>query len=150
MELLWEEKLKYPYKTTFKFKLEVKTNIRMYIFDLPLEKEPDGSLSFIWNGCNIPNSLWSILKFSKDSPQGLQASCWHDALLFKKVDFIEQLHLKGIDITVGEYRRLTTLIFRQILKNFGVNVIKANIMAGAVGAWQFISPQWWGVEDELL
>ena len=36
--------------------------------------------------------------------------------------------------------------YRQILKNYGVNTVKANIMAGAVGAWQFVSPQWWGIE----
>ncbi len=143
---LWEEKLRYPYKTTVPFTLMVATNLHVYKFDLPLEKEQDSTQkSFCWNGCNIPKVFWTLLGFSKDSPQGLQASCWHDVLLYKKEYFIKKLKNKGIDISVNQYRRLTTLIFREILKNYGVNTIKANIMSGAVGAWQFVSPQWWGL-----
>ena len=67
-------------------------------------------------------------------------------LLFKKEDCLEQMRVKYPETSVGEYRRLTTLIFRQLLKNYEVNTIKANVMGGAVGGWQFFSPQWWGID----
>lgn len=144
---LWEEKLRYPYKTTVAFTLVVCTNIRTYKFELKLEKEPDSNKKcWIWNGQNISKIAWSILGISKHSPEGLEASCWHDALLYHKEYYLNQLKKEGIDISVSEYRRLTTLIFREILKNYGVGTIKANIMSGAVGGWQFVSPQWWGME----
>ena len=143
---LWEEKLRYPYKTKIASTLVVITNQREIHFKLKLDRDMDGDKSFCWNGQNIPTILWSILGISKDSPQGMKASKWHDNLLYKKEEFLEDLRKKYPEMSVGEYRRLTTLIYRQWLKNFGVNTIKANIMAGAVGAWQFVSPQWWGIK----
>ena len=144
---LWEEKLRYPYKTKLASTLVVKTNLRTLNFNLKLEKDcVTGIKCFIWNGQNIPTLLWSILGISKDSPIGLLASKWHDYLLYKKEDILNSFKEKDIDINYKQYRRLTTLIYSQILKNYGVNTVKANIMAGAVGAWQFVSPQWWGIE----
>lgn len=138
---LYEEKLRYPYKTRVASTLFIKTNIRTYEIKLELEKG-----SWCWNGQNISKALWSILGISKHSPVGLKASKWHDYLLFKKNEILDNLKRKGININYKQYRRLTTLIYRQLLKNSGVNTVKANIMAGAVGAWQFVSPQWWGIE----
>ena len=43
--------------------------------------------------------------------------------------------LKG-EISVREYRRLTSLIFRHIIKQQGTNTIKANIMAWGVDVFQ--------------
>ena len=58
----------------------------------------------------------------------------HDYMLeFKEKIFKEVLENK---ITVKEYRRLTSLIFRQILKDEKTNVIKANIMAWFVDVFQ--------------
>ena len=65
--------------------------------------------------------------------------------MYKKEEYLEELREIYPDLKVSEYRRITTLIYRQLLKNMGVGTIKANIMAGAVGAWQFVSPQWWGL-----
>lgn len=143
---LWEEKLRYPYKTKIASTLVVITNQRELNFKLKLDKDLNGGESFCWNGQNIPKILWSILGISKDSPQGKKASKWHDILLYKKEEYLADLREFYPDTTVGEYRRLTTLIYRQLLKNLEVNTVKANIMAGAVGAWQFVSPQWWGVK----
>ncbi len=136
---LYQEKMRYPYKTRVASTLYVKTNLRNY------EIKMDST--FIWNGQNIPTIFWSLIGISKDSPEGLRASKWHDYLLFKKEEILEDLKYKGLDIDFKQYRRLTTLIYRQLLKNNGVSTIKANIMAGAAGAWQFISPQWWGFEE---
>ena len=144
---LWEEKLTYPYKTKIQSKLIVKTNKRAFKLTLKLDKDfYTKKYCFIWNGQNIPKALWTILGISKDSPVGLKASKWHDNLLYKKEEYLEELREIYPDLKVSEYRRITTLIYRQLLKNMGVGTIKANIMAGAVGAWQFISPQWWGLD----
>lgn len=143
---LWDEKLKYPYKTKFAATLVVLTTERLLRFKIKLDSDVNGEDSFVWNGQNIPKILWSILGISKDSPQGLKASKWHDILLYKKYEYLKDLREIYPDMTVGEYRRLTTLIYRQWLKNFGINTVKANIMASAVGAWQFVSPQWWGMK----
>lgn len=144
---LWEEKLRYPYKTRVQSTLHVVTSERTFSLKLIMDKDGlTGVKCFYWNGQNIPKILWSLLGISKDSPVGLQGSKWHDNLLYKKQQHLAFLRSAFPDMTVGEYRRLTTLIYRQWLKNMGVSTIKANIMAGAVGAWQFVSPQWWGIE----
>ena len=39
-------------------------------------------------------------------------------------------------ITVAEYRRLTSLIFRDLLKTYGTKTVKSNIMSGAVQMFQ--------------
>lgn len=146
---LWDEKLRYPYKTKVSSTLTVVTTERTYEFKLKLADidEITKEYCFIWNGQNIPKILWTLLGISKDSPIGLNASKWHDILLYKKEYYLEYIRLNyDADFSVGEYRRLTSLIYRQWLKNMGVNTIKANIMAGAVAGWQFVSPQWWGVD----
>lgn len=146
---LWQEKLRYPYKTKIASTIVVKTTERELKLTLKLVDVDENTKEdcFIWNGQNIPKILWTLLGISKDSPVGLSASKWHDNLLYQKREFLEEIREKyDEEMTVGEYRRLTSLIYRQWLKNMGVNTIKANIMAGAVAGWQFISPQWWGVD----
>lgn len=144
---LWEEKLRYPYKTKVASTLTVKTNERVITFNMKLDYDQrTGEQCFVWNGQNIPKLLWSLLGISKHSPEGLTASKWHDILLYKKEEYLKDIRKIYPDMTVGEYRRLTSLIFRQLLKNKDVSTIKANVMAGAVAGWQFVSPQWWGVK----
>lgn len=144
---LWEEKLAYPYKTKIKSSLTVTTNKRSLSLPMFLDfDERTNEECFVWNGQNIPKIIWSILGISKHSPEGLTASKWHDILLYKKEKYLNLLRSAYPEMTVGEYRRLTSLIFRQLLKNKGVGTIKANVMAGAVAGWQFVSPQWWGVK----
>ena len=139
---LWEEKLRYPYKTKVASKLIVKTTKRAYTFILKL----DDSLSFCWNGQNLPIIFWSFLGISKDSPCGLIASKWHDNLLYYKKEFLKEIRAEIPQYTIGEFRRLTSLIFRQLLVNNGVGRIKACIMSYFVDMWQRVSPKWHGVK----
>lgn len=140
---LWEEKLRYPYKTKISSNLTVVTNIRTIYFELKLDRNINtGEKSFVWNGQNIPIIFWTILGISQDSPEGLMASKWHDYLLYRKKEILDTLKSKNIKISTDKYRRLTTLIFRELLKNYGVNTIKANIMAGVVAGYQFFNRQW--------
>lgn len=144
---LWEEKLRYPYKTKVASTLTVKTTERVITLNMKLDYDQrTGEQCFVWNGQNIPKLLWSLLGISKHSPEGLTASKWHDILLYKKEEYLKDIRKIYPEMTVGEYRRLTSLIFRQLLKNKGVGTIKANVMAGAVAGWQFVSPQWRGVK----
>lgn len=144
---LWEEKLRYPYKTKVASTLTVKTTERVITLNMKLDYDQrTGEQCFVWNGQNIPKLLWSLLGISKHSPEGLTASKWHDILLYKKEEYLKDIRKICPEMTVGKYRRLTSLIFRQLLKNKDVSTIKANVMAGAVAGWQFVSPQWWGVK----
>ena len=54
-------------------------------------------------------------------------------LEFKKYILKEVLYNM---MSVSEYRRLTSLVFREKLKEQGTNVIKANIMSWAVDVFQ--------------
>ena len=139
---LWEEKLRYPYCTRVTSKITVKTSERKYKFTLKLEEDA----SFKWNGMNVPKIFWSLLGMSKDSPYGWIASKWHDNLLMCKQEFLNEIRDTVPGYTVGEFRRLTSLIFRQLLINNGVNKVKAYIMAWFVDQWQKLSPLWNGVK----
>lgn len=138
---LWEEKLRYPYKTKVASKLIVKTNKRAYTFLLKLK---DGV--FFWNNMNIPCCTWSLLGISKDSPCGLTASKWHDNLLYYKKEFLEEIREEIPQYKVSDYRRLTSMIFKRLLINNGVSKFKADIMFFFIDMWQRVSPKWHGVK----
>lgn len=129
---LWEEKMRYPYKTRVASFLHIHTTKR-YV-ELQLIMDDDGT--FFWNGQNIVPLLWSILRISKHSPEGLQASKWHDILLYRKEEYIEILREMDPKLKICEYRRLTSLIFRQLLVNNGVPKWKAYTMAWFVDQFQ--------------
>ena len=138
---LWEEKLRYPYCTRVASKIVVKTSLRKYTFVLKLN---DGA--FLWNAQNIPRGCWSLLGISKDSPYGWVASKWHDNLLLYKQEFLNEVREVVPGYSVKEFRRLTSLIFRQLLINNSVPKWKAYIMSFAVQVWQTVSPLWNGVK----
>ena len=58
----------------------------------------------------------------------------HDYLLEFKFDILKEV--LNDEISIKEYRRLTSLIFRQLLKDDGTKTIKSNIMSGAVQFFQ--------------
>ena len=133
-----EEKIRYPYKTRVASKLVVKTTVREFTFVLKLAD--DGF--YVWNGQNIPSIFWSILRISKDSPQGWVASKWHDNLLDNRWYFLKEIRETDPYYEIQDFRRLTSLIFRRLLINYGVSEIKASIMSWAVDLWQSVSPIW--------
>lgn len=132
---LAEHKKKYPFCLAKAVKMTVETNKRKFSFTIPEQ--------YVYNGADIPKPLWSIVG-SQYNPEFKIAALGHDAILEFK-DYIMSTVLKN-QVDFKQYRRLTTLIFRQLLKDNGVGVVKSNIMAGAVAAWQFVSPQWWGMK----
>ena len=135
---LWEEKHRYPYKTKVASRLYIRTTERTYKFDLKLDIQG----TYIWNGSNIPPIFWSILRISKDSPYGLQASKWHDNLLQFKQESYNTAKLYNNNITVNEFRRLTTEVYKAFLRNHGINKFKAALMGFFINVYQRFNKQW--------
>lgn len=117
-------KKKYPFELCNNVKVKVTTNKRQFEFNI---KKP-----YAWNGADIPKTLFWVGQ-SKDNNY-LIASMVHDFMLeHKQYLFVDVLKEQ---LKVKEYRRLTSLVFREILKNQKTNVIKANVMAWFVDVFQ--------------
>ena len=124
-ETVIESKKKYPFKLHNSITVCIGTTKRNFTFCI--------HNGFTWNGADIPRILWRLIGSRTDN-DFLLASMVHDYLLNFKFQIIEEV-LKG-DITVSEYRRLTSLIFREIIKRNGTKPVKANIMSFFVDCWQ--------------
>lgn len=126
------EKRKYPFKLHNDVIVIVKTTKREFSFHIPAK--------FIWNGADIPKFFWRIIGSSTDNAF-LLGSMAHDFMLEqKKYVYCDVLNAC---ISMKEYRRLTSLIFRQIIKNSGVNTVKANVMAWCVDVFQICNKGMW-------
>ena len=117
------DKRLYPFKIDNSVKCTVVTTLRTIEFTVPNQ--------YRWNGADIPKFLWTLVG-SQFNPEFKIPSMVHDLML----EFKEDIYSKLTDISVADYRRLTSLVFRQLLKNEGVGTIKSNIMAGAVQSFQ--------------
>ena len=128
-----KEKKKYPFKLDNDVIVTIDTDERRFSFKI--------KKGYIWNGADIPRFLWRVVGSRTDN-DNLIASLVHDYMLEYRWEIIEDVLKNSMDIK--EYRRLTSLIFRQILKDTGTNTIKANIMSWAVQTWQVfgVSKQW--------
>lgn len=128
-----EHKRLYPYQLDNDITVEVVTSVRVISFTIPA--------GYVWNGADIPKLLWPAVG-SQHNPEFKDASMVHDYMLEFKWDIYKPP--LSLEISIADYRRLTSLIFRQILKNVGVPTIKANIMSGAVQFFQavFNRKQW--------
>ena len=128
-----ENKIKYPFEIFNSIDVTVTTDKRTFTFNI--------FNNYTWNGADIPKFFYRIIG-SRTSNRFLIASLLHDYLLqFKKYIIRDVLNNQ---ITITEYRRLTSLIFREKLKTQGTNTIKANIMAWTVDVFQhyFNKKQW--------
>ena len=79
---------------------------------------------FRWNGADIPKIFWWFT-MTRFSPQILPASLIHDYMC-------DNAHKYTI--------KQSTIIFRDALTLYGVNFIRANIMAFFVYLWQSLMP----------
>ncbi len=125
-------KKKYPFELYNSLKVIVTTNKRTFNFTI--------FNGYTWNGADIPRLFWRIIGSRTDN-DFLIASMLHDYLLeFKSYILNEILHNS---ITKKEYRRLTSLIFRHVIKIQGTNTIKANIMSWCVDVFQMMNRSAW-------
>ena len=133
-----KDKKKYPFRLQEEVEVRIKTTVREFSFKI--------YESYKWNGADIPRFLW-WLGSSRDNDYAV-ASMVHDYMLqYKKEIFSEILEET---MFVYEYRRLTSLIFREILKKHKMNVIKANIEAWFVDLFQaFFNKKSWRILGEV-
>ena len=122
---LAEHKELYPYQLLNDVRFTIETTKRTFIFII--------EAGYVWNGADIPPILWFFVG-SKDDPKFKVPSMVHDYLLEFKFDILKEV--LNDEISIKEYRRLTSLIFRQLLKDDGTKTIKSNIMSGAVQFFQ--------------
>ena len=133
-EEIKQAKVKYPFKLDNTVTVTVITSKRLFKFNI--------YNGYTWNGADIPKFFYRIIG-SRTSNQFLIASMLHDYLLEFKVFILNEV-LKN-QITANEYRRLTSLIFREKIKAQGTNTIKANIMAWAVDVFQMCNRKGWKI-----
>lgn len=128
-------KIKYPFKLHNTIIVTIITTVREFSFEI--------YNGYTWNGADIPKFFYRIIG-SRTSNEFLVASMIHDYMLEFKV-FILNSVLKN-KMTVNEYRRLTSLIFREKIKSQGTPVIKANIMSWCVDVFQhYCNKKGWNV-----
>ena len=125
-ELLIKSKKKYPFL--------LKNTVIVYVSDIDrnLDFEFKIPKNYIWNGADIPKIFFWIGQ-SKDNNY-LLASMVHDYMLEKREYIYNDILKKSV--SPNEYRKLTSLVFRQILKDEKTNVVKANCMSFAVDVFQ--------------
>ena len=125
-------KKKYPFEVCNTVCIEVFTTKRTFKFSI--------FNGYTWNGADIPRFFWRIIGSRTDN-DFLIASMLHDWLLeFKKYMLNEVLKNS---LSIKEYRRLTTLIFRHVIKTQGTNVIKANVMSWFIDVFQMCNRSAW-------
>lgn len=125
-------KKKYPFELHNTINVTVKTTFRTFSFRI--------FSGFTWNGADIPRLFWRIIGSRTDN-DWLIASMLHDYLLEFKLYILNEI-LENT-ISIKEYRRLTSLIFRHIIKEQGTNTIKANVMAWCVDVFQMTQRDTW-------
>lgn len=124
---LAEHKKIYPYEVKNEVTWTVSTTLRDFSFTIPA--------GYVWNGADIPRILW-VFVGSKDSPEFKIPSMIHDFMLEFKEYIYSNVLMKSI--SVKDFRRLTSLTFRQSLKDNGTKTVKSNIMSGCVQGFQAI------------
>lgn len=127
-----KSKKKFPFELFNTIDVSITTTRRKFSFSI--------YVGYIWNGADIPRFLWRLIGARTDNDY-LIASMLHDYLLEFKTYIMEEI-LKN-ELSVKEYRRLTSLAFRYIIKEQGTNVIKANIMAYCVDVFQMFNFKHW-------
>ena len=127
-----KSKKKYPFELYNSILVVVKTTKRMFEFTI--------FNGYTWNGADIPRFFWRIIGSRTDN-DFLIASMLHDYLLEFKSYILNEILDK--QMKKNEYRRLTSLIFRHVIKEQGTNTIKANIMAWCVDVFQIFNRSQW-------
>ena len=122
-----ENKREYPFELFNTIKITIKTSKRIFSFDIPK--------GYIYNGSDIPRIFWLFIGSRTDN-QFLIGALLHDYLLDESVHIINK-HIKE-KISITDYIRLSSLIYREKIKKQGTSIIKANIMGGAIHIFQLL------------
>lgn len=131
-ENIKKNKKKFPFELCSSLCVRIVTNKRTFSFII--------FKGYTWNGADIPRFFWRVIGSRTDN-DFLIASMLHDYLLEFKVYILNEILKK--QISKKEYRRLTSLIFRHLIKVQGTNTIKANVMAYFVDVFQMLNRKEW-------
>lgn len=127
-----QAKIKYPFELHNTVNVQVLTSYREFKFSI--------YNGYTWNGADIPKFFYRVIG-SRTSNSYLIASMLHDYMLEFKSYMINEILLN--QLSINEYRRLTSLIFREKIKAQGTSVIKANIMSWCVDVYQMFNRRKW-------
>lgn len=140
VRVILDDDLKEIQRNKKKYPFELYNSINVQIITTEREFEFSIYNGYTWNGADIPRFLWRLVGSRTDNDY-LIASMLHDYLLeFKTYIVREILNNK---ISAKEYRRLTSLVFRHIIKKQGTNTIKANIMSWCIDVFQMLNRKEW-------
>lgn len=131
---LQKNKKKYPFELYSSVNVFIETTERTINFTI--------FSGYTWNGADIPRFFWRVIGSRTDN-DFLIASMLHDYLLEFKSYILKEV-LKN-QISVKEYRRLTSLIFRHVIKSQGTNTLKANVMSWCVDVFQICNRKAWKI-----
>lgn len=130
------EKADKPFKLLNDVSLRVNTD--EYFFGVTIPR------GYTWNGADIPAPCWWFGS-SKDN-EFLIPSLVHDYLLEYKTDIFERYSF--LFETPEEYRRITSLVFRELCKQAGISTLKANIAGFCVDIYQgTVNRGAWNIEQ---
>lgn len=116
----------------------LRVNTDDYFFVLTIPK------GYTWNGADLPALCWWFGS-SKDN-EFLIPSMVHDYLLEFKADIFNRYSF--LFETPEEYRRITSLVFRELCKQSGISTLKANIAGFCVDVYQgTINRGAWNIEQ---
>ncbi len=127
-------------KSKVEYPFELNNTLTVYIVTSKREFQFNIYNGYTWNGADIPRMFWRIIGSRTDN-DFLIASMLHDYMLEFKSYIIHEV--LGNQISMKEYRRLTSLVFREKIKAQGTNTIKANIMAWCVDVFQMCNIRSW-------
>lgn len=136
---LYEDKILYPFLLKNDVIVTVFTDILKFSFKLPA--------GYVYNGADIPHPLEYFVG-SREDIRFLQGALVHDYMLEFKAYIFNQV-LNGC-FRINEYIRLTSLIFRHVIKEAGTNTILANVMSWCVDIYQkTINRKAWDTCNEI-
>lgn len=121
---LLKDKIKFPFLSKIACSLLIQTTFK----DIQINMEEN----YVYNGSDIPAGL-EFFVGSKEDIRFLKGALPHDYVLEHKEKFKSFF---GEEITNAEFRRLTSLMFREVIKNTGTGTIKANFMSWCVDVYQ--------------
>lgn len=127
-----KNKKKYPFELFNTIEVLIQTTKREINFKI--------FKGYTWNGADIPRFLWRLIGSRTDN-DFLVASMLHDYMLEFKTYIVKEVLQENI--SKREYRRLTSLVFRELIKKQGTNVLKANIMSWCVDVFQMCNIRSW-------
>nr|DAU06664.1 MAG TPA: Protein of unknown function (DUF1353) [Caudoviricetes sp.] len=121
---LLQDKINFPFISEVACSLLIQTTLK----DIQIDIEEH----YVYNGSDIPAGL-EFFVGSKEDIRFLKGALPHDYVLEHKEQFKDAF---GAELSTAEFRRLTSLMFREVIKNTGTGTIKANIMSWCVDVFQ--------------